>query len=153
MRPHHKEHHTRFEHFSRSALQHSSVIFIWLTVLMELLASHRARGCRWSALRIPRLISRRSRRAKPRRGGDSNPRRGDYRRNGFRDRRIQPLCHLSATECIYSPPALQLPLPLPIRDKIPRTLDLALSVKHTAGSAPISAPSLETRSPPDSKKP
>ena len=31
-----------------------------------------------------------------RRGGDSNPRCRDYRHNGFRDRRIQPLCHLSA---------------------------------------------------------
>src|SRR5450756_763090 len=31
-----------------------------------------------------------------RRGRDSNPRNGGYPLNGFRDRRIQPLCHLSA---------------------------------------------------------
>jgi hypothetical protein len=42
-----------------------------------------------------------------RRGGDSNPRRRDYRRNGFRDRRIQPLCHLSVAECIHLVPPLQ----------------------------------------------
>src|SRR5215208_1565598 len=44
---------------------------------------------------------------KERRGGDSNPRRRDYRRNGFRDRRIQPLCHLSVAECIHLAPPLQ----------------------------------------------
>jgi hypothetical protein len=54
---------------------------------------------------------------KERRGGDSNPRRRDYRRNGFRDRRIQPLCHLSAAECIHSIPALQ-PLFSSISDQI-----------------------------------
>jgi hypothetical protein len=66
------------------------------------------------------LTRRRSRRAdkrrrsrsvltrfKARRGGDSNPRRRDYRRNGFRDRRIQPLCHLSVAECIHLVPSLQ----------------------------------------------
>ena len=42
-----------------------------------------------------------------RRGGDSNPRCRDYRHNGFRDRRIQPLCHLSAKECIACPYPLQ----------------------------------------------
>src|SRR5919199_994042 len=42
-----------------------------------------------------------------RRGGDSNPRRRDYRRNGFRDRRIQPLCHLSAREFTAPPYPLQ----------------------------------------------
>jgi hypothetical protein len=46
--------------------------------------------------------------AQKRRGGDSNPRRRDYRRNGFRDRRIQPLCHLSAPECTVFPHPLQL---------------------------------------------
>jgi hypothetical protein len=45
-----------------------------------------------------------------RRGGDSNPRRRDYRRNGFRDRRIQPLCHLSAREFTAYPYPLQPPL-------------------------------------------
>src|SRR5215204_7710321 len=45
-----------------------------------------------------------------RRGGDSNPRRRGYRRNGFRDRRIQPLCHLSARECTVCPHPLQPPL-------------------------------------------
>jgi hypothetical protein len=30
-----------------------------------------------------------------RRGRDSNPRRTEMARNGFRDRRIQPLCHPS----------------------------------------------------------
>jgi hypothetical protein len=42
-----------------------------------------------------------------RRGGDSNPRCRDYRHNGFRDRRIQPLCHLSTGEFIYSDLPLQ----------------------------------------------
>src|SRR5918998_3182268 len=51
-----------------------------------------------------------------RRGGDSNPRRRGYRRNGFRDRRIQPLCHLSAAECIHCASPLQ-----PHRDLRDRT--------------------------------
>src|SRR5215211_7648087 len=45
--------------------------------------------------------------SKARRGGDSNPRRRGYRRNGFRDRRIQPLCHLSAAEFIHCVSSLQ----------------------------------------------
>ena len=56
--------------------------------------------------------------SKARRGGDSNPRRRGYRRNGFRDRRIQPLCHLSVAECIH----LVLPLQphLPLHDHLPQ---------------------------------
>jgi hypothetical protein len=62
----------------------------------------------------------------PRRGGDSNPRRRDYRRNGFRDRRIQPLCHLSAAECIHCAPPLQ-PRLAP-RDHVPQHYTLTLGL-------------------------
>src|SRR5918997_6039296 len=62
------------------------------------------------SLRKNKLTSLRRRRTdwlRGRRGGDSNPRRRDCRRNGFRDRRIQPLCHLSAAECIHRTLSLQ----------------------------------------------
>src|SRR5215204_3019079 len=58
-----------------------------------------------------------------RRGGDSNPRRRDYRRNGFRDRRIQPLCHLSAREFTahpYPPSTATARQPHPPRASLPR---------------------------------
>ena len=67
--------------------------------------------------------------SKARRGGDSNPRRRDYRRNGFRDRRIQPLCHLSVAECIHPAPPLQPHLPSRI---YPITLYLDLWFIDTA---------------------
>src|SRR5688572_26514066 len=65
------------------------------------------KGVRFQASSITLLLKPVTCSLKERRGGDSNPRRRDYRRNGFRDRRIQPLCHLSVAECIHLVPPLQ----------------------------------------------
>jgi hypothetical protein len=88
-----------------------------------------------------------------RRGGDSNPRRRDCRRNGFRDRRIQPLCHLSTNECIHSLPPLQLPPFLLLSRALPQTLNLSLSVKQIVGSSSVTLANSETYPAPRRKKP
>src|SRR5687767_10967336 len=115
-KPDHIEHHTRFSISARrfAACQHVARRLVSISALQ---LSHAQVLADW-------LTRRRSRRAEKRRrsrsvltsffmrrGGDSNPRRRDYRRNGFRDRRIQPLCHLSVAECIHLVPPLQPHLP------------------------------------------
>ncbi len=74
--------------------------------------------------------------SKARRGGDSNPRRRDCRRNGFRDRRIQPLCHLSVAECIHPAPPLQPHLTLYNRVPQPCISTSSLFQRHGSSRSP-----------------